>query len=231
MDKLIKCNRILTVFLLLALSFMMPKNLKSQIVEVGAVGGLSYYIGDLNTPDMTLFNSVGHFHDSKPSLGMVVRYYQNLRWAFRFQYSHFNVPVFGEEKIIREKNKKNVEDFALLAEFNFFDYWTGSKTNFVTPYFFAGVSSLNYSVLSGNYNNTWSVPMGFGVKCSVYQRFGMTLEWRMHKMMSDNIDAYEQGSHAWGYDNDWIGTLELSLVYSFSLPKKANCHSNGATRK
>ena len=223
---------------------MMPKNLKSQIVEVGAVGGLSYYIGDLNTPDMTLFNSVGHFYGSKPSFGMVVRYYQNLRLAFRFQYSHFNVPVFGEEKRIQEKyfqkNKKNVEDFALLAEFNFFDYWTGSKTNFVTPYFFAGVSSLNYSVFSENeeknkpeksFNNTWSIPMGFGVKCSVYQRFGMTLEWRMHKIMDDSIDAYEQGVNSWGYDNDWIGTLELSLVYSFSLPKKANCHSNGVTRK
>ena len=43
-----KNNIFLVVFLFLVLSFVMPKSLKSQIVEVGATGGLSYYIGDIN---------------------------------------------------------------------------------------------------------------------------------------------------------------------------------------
>ena len=239
--------KILIVFLLLVLSFVMPKNLRSQIVEVGATAGVSYYIGDINPSK--------HFLQSEMAYGGAVRYYQNLRWAFRFQYSKLNLTSSDEVVAFRPERdlgfKSDINDFAFLAEFNFFDYWTGSKNNFVTPYIFAGVSFFyfNSTDLKGNVlylqlnegveykPYSWSVPFGLGVKYSITKRIGATLEWRMHKTFTDYIDDIEGyyldnpemqrgngNSHVFGYNNDWYGILGLTISYKFNLPKNEICH-------
>lgn len=242
-----KNNKHLTIFLLLVLSFVMPKNLKSQIMEVGVTGGLSYYIGDINPSK--------HFLQSKMSYGGAIRYYQNLRWVFRFQYSRFNLTSSDEVTDFRpERNlafKSKLDDFAFIAEFNFFNYWTGSKSNYVSPYIFAGVSffkfnstdlvgrelqpQMNEGVEYSNYS--WSIPFGLGVKYSITKRLGATLEWRMHKAFTDYIDDIEGyylddpemqrgngNSHVFGYNNDWYSFLGMTLSYRFNLPKKSTCH-------
>lgn len=240
-------SRLLTVFLFFVLSLVSPKNLKSQIMEVGATGGLSYYIGDINPSK--------HFLQSKMAYGGSIRYYQNLRWAFRLQYTRFNltssdgVVGFRPERALAFKSK--VDDIAFMAEFNFFDYWTGSKNSFISPYIFAGVSffRFNSTDLNGRelqpQNNegvsystySWSIPFGLGVKYSLTKRLGVTLEWRMHKTFTDYIDDVEGyyldnpdlqrgngDSHMFGYNNDWYGVLGLTLSYRFNLPKKETCH-------
>lgn len=235
------------MFLFLALSFLMPKDLSSQIMEVGATGGLSYYIGDINPSK--------HFKQSEIAFGGVVRYYQSLRWAFRFQYSRFNLSSSDEIVAFRpERNlsfQSKVDDFALMAEFNFFDYWTGSKKDIITPYIFAGVSllSFNSTDLEGNalqpqmnegvqYSTlSWSVPFGIGLKYSLTKRLGATLEWRIHKTFTDYIDDIEGyyfdnpnvqrgngNSHVFGYNCDWYSILGLTISYRFNLPYKAVCH-------
>lgn len=193
-----KINKTLAIFFLLALSFVMPKNACSQIVEIGATGGLSYYIGDINPGK--------HFAQSEFSYGGTLRYYQNLRWAFRFQYSRFNLT--SSDEIIGFRPERNlsfnskVNDFAFIAEFNFLDYWTGSRRDIVSPYIFAGVSVFNFNTtaLDGtplqplktegvDYSTfSWSIPFGLGVKCSLSKRIGLTLEWRIHKSFTDYID-------------------------------------------
>ena len=237
---MVKVNNVLAMFLVLAFSFLMPKSVSSQIMEVGATGSLPYYVGDLN-PNK-------HFSDIQPSFGGVLRCYQNLRWAFRFQYSHYNLqiqptdeiidqmPVYGDETQYQFPINQRMNDFALLAEFNFFDYWTGSKKDYVTPYIFAGLSCFNYSAKENPAEVRgfdFSLPFGAGVKYSVAKRLGMTLEWRMNKTFNDDIDNINDVSDDFnfGYDNDWIGTLELSIVYSFKLPKKVNCNSGVTIRK
>ena len=237
---MVKVNNVLAMFLVLAFSFLMPKSVSSQIMEVGATGSLPYYVGDMN-PNK-------HFSDIQPSFGGVLRYYQNLRWAFRFQYSRYNLqiqptdeiinqmPIYGDKTQYQFPINQKINDFALLAEFNFFDYWTGSKKDYVTPYIFAGFSCFNYVAKehpAGIHGFDFSFPFGAGVKYSVAKRFGMTLEWRMNKTFNDDIDKVNDISDEFnfGYDNDWIGTLELSIVYSFNLPRKVNCHSGITTRK
>lgn len=242
-----KRNKVLIVLMLLVLSLVMPKNLKSQIMEVGATVGLSYYIGDINPSK--------HFLQSEIAYGASVRYYQNLRWAFRLQYSRINLTSSDEVVGFRpERNlafKSNVDDVAFIAEFNFFDYWTGSRNSFITPYIFAGVSFLHFNSTDMygvelqpqhnegvSYNNySWSVPFGLGVKYSLTKRLGATLEWRMHKTFTDYIDDIEgyylddpemqRGngtSHMFGYNNDWYGVLGLTISYRFNLPKNETCH-------
>jgi hypothetical protein len=234
--KSMKNNKVFAVLFLLVLSFVMPKNLKSQMIEVGATASIPYYVGDLN-PDK-------HFSNVKPSFGGVLRYYQNLRWAFRLQYSHYNLQVQPTQEILNQipeyANEENykfpihnrVNDFALLAEFNFFNYWTGSNNNYVTPYIFAGLSAFNYASDNNEANLSMSVPFGAGVKYSIAKGLGVSLEWRMNKTFADDIDNKidVSGDFDFAYDNDWIGALELSIVYSFNLPKKANCNSGITTR-
>ena len=242
-----KNSKVLTVFLILALSLLMPKEVNSQIMEVGATAGLSYYIGDINPSK--------HFNQSEIGFGASLRYYQNLRWAFRFQYSRFNLTSSDEVVGFRpERNlsfQSKVDDISLIAEFNFFNYWTGSKRERITPYIFAGVSllSFNSTDLEGNalqpqknegvdYSTlSWSVPFGIGVKYSISKRLGATLEWRIHKTFTDYIDDIEGyymdelemqrgngNSHVFGYNNDWYGILGLTLSYRFNLPSRTICH-------
>ncbi len=241
-------NKVLAIFLLLVLSFVMPKNLKSQIIEVGATGGLSYYIGDINPSK--------HFLQSKIAYGGAIRYYQDLRWAFRLQYSRFNLTSSDEKVGFRPERdlafKSKVDDIAFIVEFNFFDYWTGSRNTFVSPYIFAGVSffSFNSTDLNGRdlqlqrnegvyYDNfSWSIPFGLGVKYSLTKRLGVTMEWRMHKAFTDYIDDIEGyylntkglkqrgngDSHMFGYNNDWYGILGLTISYKFNMPGNEVCH-------
>lgn len=240
-----KENKILAVFLFLVLSLVMPKNLKSQIVEVGATGGVSYYLGDINPGK--------HFSQSKMALGGSVRYYQNLRWAFRLQYSGFNLKTSDKKAAYMPERDKGfsstVNDLALIAEFNFFDYWTGSTSDFISPYIFAGVSVLKHNSVNaedvateGNngqngeemlrYDSfSWSVPFGVGVKYSLTKRLGATLEWRIHKTFTDYIDCLDQHEgvedlHVMGYGCDWYSILGLTISYRFNLPKKVDCYKN-----
>ena len=240
-------NRVLTIFLFIALCFVMPKSLSAQIMEIGATGGASYYIGDINPSK--------HFLQSEMAYGASLRYYQNLRWAFRLQYSQVNLTSSDEKVAFRpERNlsfTSKVNDFSFIAEFNFFNYWTGSDKDFITPYIFAGVSFLTFNStdLQGralqpqqnegvSYNTySWSIPFGLGVKYSLTKRLGATLEWRMHKTFTDYIDDIEGyyldrpemqrgngNSHVFGYNCDWYGILGLTISYKFNLPKKTVCH-------
>ncbi len=242
-----KKNKVLTLLLLLLLSLVMPKNVKSQIMEVGASAGLSYYIGDINPSK--------HFMQSEMGYGATLRYYQNLRWAFRLQYSRFNLTSSDEVVAFRpERNlafNSKLDDVAFIAEFNFFDYWTGSRNSFVSPYIFAGVSFFRFNSTDSNGNAlqpqmnegvnydtySWSIPFGIGVKYSLTKRIGVTLEWRMHKAFTDYIDDIEGyylnkpemqrgngNSHLFGYNCDWYGFLGLTVLYRFNLPSNEACH-------
>lgn len=225
----------------MAISFVMPKNVVAQIMEFGVTGGLSYYVGDINPGKQ--------FNQSSLGLGGVIRYYDNLRWAFRFQYSNMNLQADDNTGFFEPAEMSfvsKVNDFSLIAEFNFFDYWTGSKQNFITPYIFAGVSLFTYNtantegehLISGT---SASIPFGLGIKYSLTNRIGITLEWRMHKSLNDKIDNVEDISYEdfygnentlrFSYKRDWYSMLGLSVVYRFNLPKKTVCNSGIKPRK
>lgn len=265
MNNLMKKNKFLAIFFFLALSFFMPKKSQAQIIEVGFSGGLSYYIGDINPGK--------HFAQSDYGLGAVVRYYDNFRWAFRFQYSNLNLKASDAEIGFKPERglafNSKVNDFSLVAEFNFLDYWTGSKRNYFTPYICGGISVFTFDTFAPDgtelrplqtegvaYNGySFSIPFGIGFKYSMNERLGLTLEWTMHKTFTDYIDdihglypetpvvvegvnytdpsgLYQPGmqrgngtASGFGYNCDWFGTLQLTILYRFNLPRKNVCHS------
>lgn len=189
--------------------FLAPKTAHSQIVEVGASAGLSYYMGDIN-PNKP-------FNQSQFGFGLLLRYYSSTRWAFRVAYSNLQLNGSDEKSNYRPERglsfKDNIHDIALMAEFNFFDYFTGSKRNGVSPYIFGGISVLYFNpkaddgtelcnVLTDvDYDGTipakgedkyskiaMSIPFGVGVKYSLGQRLGIALEWRWDYAFTDWLD-------------------------------------------
>ena len=196
----------LALVVLLIGVFLPSKMVCGQVIEVGPSVGLSYYMGDIN-PKMPL-------RQSRLGLGAVVRYYGGTRWAFRLSYSYLN--LHGDDAVSNYMPERGLafqttaHDVSIVAEFNFFDYFTGSKRSYISPYIFGGISGFYFNPtldgvpLSGintdvedygsvsndpKYSN-WSasVPFGVGVKYSAGKKVGLALEWRMHLTFTDWID-------------------------------------------
>ena len=184
-----------------------------QTLEVGPHVGVSYYMGDLNP--------MIPFAQAQLQYGGVVRFNYDSRWTFRFDYSRATVKADDETIGWRPERGLNfttiINDFSLMAEFNFLEYYTGNPKRNVSPYIFAGVSVFQYTPYA-EYGGTkvnlrdypteaipadakWyetlfgrtssvgvSIPFGVGVKFSLSRHMAATVEWMMHKTFTDYLD-------------------------------------------
>ena len=112
-----------------------------QTIEFGPHAGITTYQGDINP--WKFFNEFGY------SVGGLVRFTYDTRWAFRADYSygviHASDPKAGwrPERDLAFKTK--LHDAALIAEFNFLDYYTGRRESGISPYLFAGISGFQFN--------------------------------------------------------------------------------------
>ena len=184
---------------------------QAQDMEVGLFGGVNYYVGDINPSKQ--------FSQPEPAFGFIARFNPNLRWAFRVSIT--TGKLIGDDAVVKFNENRGlafesqVNDFSLIAEFNFFEYFTGSKRDYFTPYIFGGISVFTFDPrhpdgtdlqaigtegqqntdANGNrlgpapYNKVaFSVPFGIGVKYSLGKRVGLAAEWRIHKTFTDYLD-------------------------------------------
>ena len=182
-------------------------------LEVGPHVGVSYYMGDLN-PTLP-------FAQAQLQYGGVVRLNYNNRWTFRFDYSRATVSADDTKLNWRPERGLNfttkINDFSLVAEFNFLEYYTGNPKKNVSPYIFGGISVFQYTPFAEyggtvvnlrNYTTEitpadakWyetifgrtmpigvSLPFGMGVKFSLSKHMAATVEWRMQKTFTDYLD-------------------------------------------
>ncbi len=184
-----------------------------KTLEVGPHVGLSYYMGDINP--------LLPFAMAQLQYGGVVRFNYNNRWTFRFDYSRATVTASDEVIKWRPDRGLNftsiINDFSLVAEFNFLEYYTGNPKKNVSPYLFGGISVFQYTAFANvgddlvdlsdyateaiDPNAKWykkmfgktssigvSIPFGFGVKFSLSRHMAGTVEWRMQKTFTDYLD-------------------------------------------
>ena len=198
----------LAVFTQAKAQFNDPKTL-----EVGPHVGLSYYMGDLN-PALP-------FAMADLQYGGLVRFNYNNRWTFRCDYAYATVKA--DDKIIKWRPERElnftskIHDLSFVAEFNFWEYYTGNPKRNVSPYIFGGISVFYYTVftdvgdtlvdLSDHkteplptdpkwYDKAFgktspigiSIPFGMGVKFALSRRMAGTVEWRMQKTFTDYLD-------------------------------------------
>ncbi len=190
---------------LVLLAFILGLSLisRSQTLELGLFGGGSYTITDVN-PNQ-------HFKNVQAAYGFVGRYYAGSRWAFRT-----SVTTSSADSIDR------LTDVALVAEFNFFDYYTGSMRSYITPYIFGGGSYFFFSPEdSAESSPNLSMAFGLGVKYSVNKRLGLALEWRMQETMRDDLDGSSLGPNQ--FQSDWLNFTGVSLTYRIELSNQGAC--------
>lgn len=206
MNMLIERMKFISIGILL---IFFSGNLFSQqdrSLELGLFGGGAYYIGDIN-PGVP-------FILTQPAYGAVARYNVNRRWTFKLSYTRSKVAgndlqteaVEGRDLDFKTK----INDFSLIAEFNFWDYFTGSKKNYMSPYLFGGVSYFTFKTASMDgvslqpmgtegqnigfdgrspyKQSNFAFPFGIGFKYSLTKRLGMSVEWGMRKTFTDYLD-------------------------------------------
>lgn len=198
-------GRIPFPWVLLLLFMIVSYRSSSQDIEVGLYGGASYYLGDLN-PGM-------HFQNTQIAYGVLARYNIDTRWAVRL--SGYRGKVRGtaaQSNFLPDRGlafTSNITDISAVAEFNFLDYFIGSRRSYISPYIFAGFSVFFFKPTSGGvalqplgtegqnigYEGRkpyslvgFSVPFGLGVKISLARRLGLTVFWEMHKTFTDYLD-------------------------------------------
>lgn len=180
-------------------------NLKSQDIEVGFFGGVSYYVGDIN-PGMP-------FVQSKPAYGALVRYNMNTRMALKLNY--YRGKIAGDDAIsnaVEDRGlafESSINDFSAIFEFHFLPYFTGSRKSYFTPYLFGGASLFTYNPKHGDvilrdmgtegqnegFNDrkpyskvSFAVPFGIGIKYGITKKLGFAFEWGLRKTFTDYID-------------------------------------------
>ncbi len=199
--------RFLQLVFISVVILLLPLNSKAQnTLEVGVFGGASYYLGDINP--------AVHFSQLQFTYGGVARYNLSNRWTIKGSYYHGKLK--GSDEITNAVENRDlsfltkINDISVVAEFNWWDYFTGSKKSFFTPYIFAGVSYFMYKpqTLNGvdlrsegtegqnvgfdgrQPYSLWSfaVPFGLGFKYSINSRLGAAFEWGLRKTFTDYID-------------------------------------------
>jgi len=177
----------------------------AQTAEVGAFGGLAYYLGDIN-PGI-------HFLLSKPAYGVLARVNLDSRWTVKGNF--YRGKISGSDQTGRTNSLRNlhfeskITDIAATVEFNFYDYMTGSRKNTLTPYIFGGIGMVIYNPTADGvtlrdigtegqqvgfegrkpYGKVaFTIPFGIGFKYSINRRLSVTGEWGLRKAFTDYLD-------------------------------------------
>jgi hypothetical protein len=189
--------------LLLFLVLFAPNSFAQRSGDLGVLGGVTYYIGDLN-PALP-------FRLSKKAYGLMYRQNFNSRVSVR---AHFiKGKVAGDDAISKANTQRNLNFESLITEggvqleINFFDFYIGSKMHPISPYLFGGAAvffyepfgnvagarvSLNPLATEGQSKEykkyAFSAPFGIGVKYSISKHLGIGAEWGMRKTTTDYLD-------------------------------------------
>jgi len=178
---------------------------KSQDLEIGLTGGGTYYLGDLNPAK--------HFLNTQVAYGLVARYTLDTRWAVKL--AAIRGAVKGSSAstaFLPERGlsfSSNLTDISGVVEFNFMQYFTGSRMHAISPYIYGGFSVFFYNPESNGvslrslgtegqnvgfdgrtpYSSvSVSTPFGLGVKVSLASRLSLQAFWEMHKTFTDYLD-------------------------------------------
>ena len=180
-------------------------HISGQSMEAGLYGGGMYYLGDLNPGKQFMNYNIAY--------GILARYNINDRWAVKLSAYRGNVKGNStQSKFLPERDlsfSSPVTDISAVAEFNFFDFYVGSRKNWISPYIYAGFSFFLFNPQNGGVSlqtigtegqnvgyqgrtpyKTYSfgIPFGLGVKISLARRLGLAVFWEMHKTFTDYLD-------------------------------------------
>ena len=158
-------------------------------LELGAMGGPSFYMGDANTN--------GFYKNVTMAGGLMGRYNINPRMALKFDVGYGSVKgdaSKGKNKFPDKKGQKwnfnnSLVDVGCQYELNFWGYGTGTGfkgSNRLAPYIQFGLG-FTY----GNKELTMNIPVGFGITYKIRPRWNVGIDWSMRFSLSDKLDGIE----------------------------------------
>lgn len=182
-------SRLAAVFLLLVSVCTISAQELEYKMELGAMAGGSFYMGDANftTP----------FKNSAMAGGLLARYNFNPRMVVKGDLAVGRIK--GSTEGIRndfpgEEHStfsRNVYELGAQFEYNFFAYGTGAgfkDSRRFTPYILGGVG-LTYVPKPANHVVAMNIPLGLGVKYKLAPRINCGAEWTMRFTTSDRLDV------------------------------------------
>jgi hypothetical protein len=128
------------LLLLCVVPFLQVSN--AQSFELGVVGGVSLYSGDLSEDEFGLY-----FQNLRPAFGFFGRYNLNRALALRLGFTHGQVQE-QEDTPVRDglflrSFRSHISEFSLVAEVNVIRLGAPGKTNLIT-YLFGGGAVFNF---------------------------------------------------------------------------------------
>lgn len=207
-------------FVLFLFGILTLKTFAQPSVDVGVVGGVGTYIGDLT--NVNLQKSIN------PAYGGFVRFNFNPRYGLRFNV--LNGTIGAEGKLDQDplSFNKNVLDVSMSLEWNYFKYIVGDKETRWTTFLFGGIGVQTYKYNIGITDGseiTPTIPFGMGFKFNLSKRWGIGLEGGLRKSFSDKLDNLDDPlsyTDSEGvqikytdqfHNNDWTAYVGIHLVY------------------
>jgi hypothetical protein len=191
---------------LLMLFLFLPAGMKGQTyrMELGLMGGSSFYMGDANANRL--------FENMHTSCGLLARYNLNGRFALKGNVllAGISGSTVGEAPAYLDgaevQFRQNILDAGVQLELGFYeygvpDYVPGASR--VSPYLSFGFGLTGYQ--SDKTRICANIPFGIGVKAKVLPRINLGCEWSFRKTYADDLD-YVSGVSGFQLDNDWAGT-------------------------
>lgn len=217
-----------TIFTFLLLFLFLYSGLRAQDnykYEIGGMLGTSFYMGDANKTKL--------YQNPGLSVGAVLRYNVDLRWAIK---SNFVIgKVSSDTRDSGNKFPLNQEtsfsrmfyELGSQIEFNFFNYsdqfaYLGAKR--ISPYIFTGIG-----LTLGSGEKTFldaNIPIGIGVKYKIKERLNLGFEFSFRRLFSDSFDVTKKGKDfnleepyeikgGIFKNNDWYSLTMITLTWDF----------------
>jgi hypothetical protein len=200
------------------------------------MAGGSFYMGDANR------NAA--FGNMNPSAGLLFRYNINFRSALKanLAYARVTGSTEGLQNVFPNNGEaafeRNVIDFGVQGEFNFFPYSDKYKylyTKRISPYIAGGVGfSAAPGGGGGNIFFSSHISAGTGVKYKLMPRINIGAEWSVRKLFSDGLDTMGdnqlldnpyQITSGMFKNKDWYSMLVITVTYDFGL-RDCNCNKD-----
>lgn len=195
-------------------------------LELGLMGGASFYLGDANYHSLYKATNLGG--------GLLARYNINPRTALKFNIACANISGDATKHEYKYPENANIEwqfdktliDVGAQCEFAFWGYGTGAGykgSKPLAPYLQVGIG---FTSTSGAF--TMNIPVGFGVKYKFKERWNIGIDWTMRFALSDKLDGIENPYNIQSGFLKNKDSYSLTMLYiSYDLcPKYRKCNND-----
>lgn len=176
---------------------------KAQVWEIGAHAGGAGYIGDLNPTNPLKISGL--------SVGGFVKANFDPSWALSFNYTLGKIKANDAQSTseqLRQRNlsfESNLQEFSLMVDFNFFDYFAGGGYSRFSPYLYTGVGAVLFNPKTTYQGKSYklalydtegydyktyalSIPFGFGLKYRVKENWSVFTNIGYRNAYTDYLD-------------------------------------------